>query len=80
MRFTLPPTERYLWDFATLPAWQGYGMYPRLLQGILTQQPPEVERVWIIYAPENTPSGVGPCTKPGCFSQGNSPFAGRDSG
>jgi hypothetical protein len=48
-----------LWDFATLPAWQGYGLYPRLLQRILTQQPLPVERVWIIYAPENTPSGVG---------------------
>lgn len=59
LSFTLPPTERYLWDFATLPAWQGYGIYPRLLQSILTQQMPPVERVWIIYAPENMPSGVG---------------------
>ena len=31
----------------------------KLLQSILTQQPLSVERVWIIYAPENTPSGVG---------------------
>jgi GNAT superfamily N-acetyltransferase len=59
LHFTLPPTERYLWDFATLPAWQGYGIYPRLLQSIITQQAPLVERVWIIYAPENTPSGAG---------------------
>jgi GNAT superfamily N-acetyltransferase len=59
LRFTLPPAERYLWDFATLPAWQGYGIYPRLLQHILRQQPPAVDRVWIIYAPENTPSGAG---------------------
>lgn len=59
LSFTLPPTERYLWDFATLPAWQGYGIYPRLLQTILTQQPMQVEKVWIIYAPENMPSGVG---------------------
>jgi GNAT superfamily N-acetyltransferase len=57
--FALPATERYLWDFATLPEWQGYGIYPRLLQGILAQQVPAVERVWIIHAPENTPSGVG---------------------
>lgn len=59
LRFTLPPMERYLWDFATLPAWQGYGIYPRLLQSILAWQDPPVERVWILYAPENTPSGVG---------------------
>jgi hypothetical protein len=59
LRFTLPPTDRYLWDFGTLPAWQGYGIYPRLLQSIITQQAAPVERVWIIYAPENTPSGAG---------------------
>jgi GNAT superfamily N-acetyltransferase len=59
LSFALPPSERYLWDFATLPAWQGYGIYPRLLQCILAQQPVTVERVWIIFAPENTPSGTG---------------------
>jgi GNAT superfamily N-acetyltransferase len=59
LRFALGPADRYLWDFATLPAWQGYGIYPRLLQSIIAQQPPSVDRVWIIYAPENTPSGAG---------------------
>src|SRR5215213_5808691 len=59
LHFALPKTERYLWDFATLPEWQGYGIYPRLLQGIVTRQSPIVERVWIIHAPENSPSGVG---------------------
>jgi GNAT superfamily N-acetyltransferase len=59
LQFALPKTERYLWDFATLPDWQGYGIYPRLLQHILMQQSPTVERVWIIHAPENTPSGAG---------------------
>jgi hypothetical protein len=59
--FALAPAERYLWDFATLPAWQGYGVYPRLLQQILLQQalPVTLTRVGIIYAPETTPSGVG---------------------
>ncbi len=52
LHITLPLTERYLWDFATLPAWQGYGLYPRLLQNFLRQQLLPVERVWIIYAPE----------------------------
>jgi hypothetical protein len=73
LRFALPAAERYLWDFATLPEWQGYGIYPRLLQGILTQLPPTVERVWIIHAPENTPSGVG-MAKAGLLSVGQLSF------
>jgi GNAT superfamily N-acetyltransferase len=56
---TLPPTDRYLWDFATLPAWQGRGIYPRLLQAILQQESRAAERFWIIAAPENMPSGAG---------------------
>lgn len=59
VRVELPAADRYLWDFATLPEWQGYGIYPRLLQGILARLEPAVERVWIIHAPENTPSGAG---------------------
>jgi GNAT superfamily N-acetyltransferase len=59
LRVELSAADRYLWDFATLPEWQGYGIYPRLLQGILGQLEPVVERVWIIHAPENTPSGAG---------------------
>ena len=59
LHFALPATERYLWDFATLPEWQGYGIYPRLLQHILMQQSSTVERVWIIHATENSPSGLG---------------------
>ena len=55
----LPPDDRYLWDFATLPDWQGRGLYPRLLQAILEQEIQNVKRFWIIHAPENLPSGVG---------------------
>lgn len=73
LHFALPATERYLWDFATLPEWQGYGIYPRLLQGILTQQAPTVERVWIIHAPENSPSGAG-MTKAGLQPVGQLSF------
>ncbi|MBX3002203.1 MAG: hypothetical protein KF893_27005 [Caldilineaceae bacterium] len=57
LSFTLPPTDRYLWDFATLPQWQGRGLYPRLLQGILAAE--DAQRFWIIHAPENLPSGAG---------------------
>src|SRR5690349_10043521 len=30
VQFTLPRGDRYLWDFKTLPAWRGRGIYPRL--------------------------------------------------
>jgi hypothetical protein len=73
LRFALPATERYLWDFATLPEWQGYGIYPRLLQHILMQQSSTVERVWIIHAPENSPSGAG-MTKAGLLPVGQLSF------
>lgn len=55
--FPIAAESRYLWDFATLPDWQGKGLYPRLLQAIL--QAERAERFWIIHAPENLPSGVG---------------------
>lgn len=55
----LPPDDCYLWDFATLPDWQGRGLYPRLLQSILEQEIQNAKRFWIIHAPENLPSGAG---------------------
>ncbi len=55
----LPSDDRYLWDFATLPDWQGHGLYPRLLQSILEQEIQNAKRFWIIHAPENLPSGAG---------------------
>lgn len=55
----LPPDDRYLWDFTTLPDWQGRGLYPRLLQSILEQEIQNAKRFWIIHAPENLPSGAG---------------------
>jgi hypothetical protein len=73
LQFALPATDRYLWDFATLPEWQGYGSYPRLLQHILMQQSSTVERVWIIHAPENSPSGAG-MTKAGLLPVGQLSF------
>lgn len=59
LEFVLPVGNRYLWDFATLPAWQRRGIYPHLLRAILAQEWPEAERFWIIFAPENLPSGAG---------------------
>jgi hypothetical protein len=48
---------------------------PRLLQGILALQTPGVECVWIIHAPENTPSGVG-MAKAGLLPVGQLSFHG----
>ena len=57
LAFPIAADSRYLWDFATLPDWQGKGLYPRLLQAIV--QAERAERFWVIHAPENLPSGAG---------------------
>lgn len=59
--FVLPRGDRYLWDFATLPAWRGHGVYPHLLRAIIAAESPPAARLWIIYAPENHAScrGIG---------------------
>jgi GNAT superfamily N-acetyltransferase len=57
--FRLVGTDRYLWDFVTLPAWRGRGLYPRLLQHILQAEAPGGQRFWIINAPENAASAAG---------------------
>ena len=59
MAFGVPDRDRYLWDFATLPAWRGRGIYPRLLQGILAREGTDAERFWIVHAPENAASASG---------------------
>src|SRR5262249_52266528 len=37
LEFAIPEGARYLWDFVTLPAWRGLGLYPALLEAILAQ-------------------------------------------
>lgn len=59
LEFALPAGSRYLWDFATLPAFRGLGIYPHLLSAIAALESPPATRLWIIHAPENLPSGVG---------------------
>lgn len=59
VQFTLPQGDRYLWDFKTLPAWRGRGIYPRLLQAILHTEARDAARFWIIHAPENGASQAG---------------------
>ena len=56
---TLNADERYLWNFVTLPSHRGRGIYPRLLQAIVSAESADGERFWIGYAPENHASGAG---------------------
>ncbi len=58
--FDLPARHAYLWDFVTLPAWRGRGVYPHLLQAIVRQELANgVERFWIGYEAQNEASGRG---------------------
>jgi GNAT superfamily N-acetyltransferase len=69
--FAIADAERYLWDFATHPAFRGRGLYPRLLQAIIEAE--DAERFWIINAPENLPSASG-IRKAGFTSVGHLSF------
>lgn len=57
--FSIPRGERYLWNFVTLAAHRGLGIYPRLLDAIVRAESGDAERFWIAYAPENHASGAG---------------------
>jgi hypothetical protein len=54
---TMPPDNRYLWDFVTLPAWRGQRIYPRILQRMLTLE--EADRFWIGHDRPNVASARG---------------------
>lgn len=56
---SIPARERYLWNFVTLPAFRGMGIYPRLLDAIVRAEATEADRFWVAYAPENHASGAG---------------------
>jgi GNAT superfamily N-acetyltransferase len=53
LSFALPPRDCYLWDFLTLPAWRGRGVYPHFLQAIIRQEQVNIDRFWIMYVPGN---------------------------
>jgi GNAT superfamily N-acetyltransferase len=62
LTIALPPANRWLWDFATLPAWRGRGVYPRLLQATVAREAVgdgAVERFWIGHDAPNTASAHG---------------------
>ncbi len=53
LSFTLAPSNRYLWDFQTLPEWRERGIYSHFLQAILHAEMHLAERFWLLYAPGN---------------------------
>ncbi len=54
--FVLPVGNAYLWNFRTMDAYRGLGIYPVLLQYIIKSQCAKFNRFWIIHAPENQSS------------------------
>ena len=59
LAFGIPPDERYLWDFVTMPAFRGRGIYPLLLQAILRRQADDADGFWIGHEPSNEASRRG---------------------
>jgi GNAT superfamily N-acetyltransferase len=55
----LPVGNRYLWNFRTMEAFRGLGIYPALLQFIIHWEKEKANRFWIIHAPENRSSLTG---------------------
>ncbi|RYF78981.1 MAG: N-acetyltransferase, partial [Chitinophagaceae bacterium] len=51
----LPIGNRYLWNFRTMEAFRGLGIYPALLHYIIDSEK-RASRFWIIHAPENNSS------------------------
>ena len=54
----LPPGNRYLWDFVTVPRWRGHGIYRWLLQTIV-KSGTDAERFWIGHDLPNVASARG---------------------
>ena len=54
--FVLPAGNRYLWNFRTMAAYRGLGIYPYLLQYMIQYEGNKANRFWVIHAPENKSS------------------------
>jgi hypothetical protein len=57
--FHVSPRNRYLYHFVTLLPWRGKGLYPSLLQAIITKEAAENDRFWIIHQYSNLASQRG---------------------
>ena len=55
----MPVGNRYLWNFRTMEAYRGLGIYPTLLRYIIQHEGDKANRFWIIHAPENKSSMKG---------------------
>jgi GNAT superfamily N-acetyltransferase len=55
----LPNGDHYLWDFVTLPAFRGRGIYPHMLQAIIRAEMVQAERFWIGHDLDNIASARG---------------------
>lgn len=55
----LPLRNRYLWNFRTVDAFRGLGIYTALLQYIISFEMERADTFWIIHAPENKASLKG---------------------
>jgi GNAT superfamily N-acetyltransferase len=55
----MPVGNRYLWNFRTMEAFRGMGIYPALLQHIIQYEQKTADTFWIIHAPENKASLKG---------------------
>ncbi len=58
LNIVVPPGNRYVWDFVTLPEWRGRGIYPQLLQAIIGAER-DVVRFWVGHDFSNVASGRG---------------------
>jgi hypothetical protein len=72
MYWPIAPSNRGRWGFATLPAFRGSGIYPRLLQPILRREEHEAEKGWIGHRADSSASQRG--------GNGSSPGASLVSG
>lgn len=54
----VPPGDRYLWDFVTMPAFRGRGLYPTLLRHMVEAEA-DAELFWIGHMPGNEASRRG---------------------
>jgi hypothetical protein len=59
LEFSIPASNCYLWDFATLPAWRGIGIYPRQLHAIMRRESAHAARFWIGHVAGNQASQRG---------------------
>lgn len=59
LEWTLGEVDCALWDFATLPAYRGRGVYPHLLQAIIRAKAAYGARFWIGHQGQNVASQRG---------------------